>query len=146
MINRNNQEVAWDIWAEQGPLPFPNQTVPLNIHYPQDFRPKILVLNCGVITRPNFLPFATQFCYQFQPAILIVTNTAGLGIPPTDTCRELPFNSFMSTPLDGPGQGVYLLWRSDLIQCQGYNYNEQGFSFVVTSTAASDHHRSAPTT
>lgn len=137
MLNKNNQELAWESWVKEGPQPFPNQPLPLNIHYPTDFARKLLVWNCGNIRQSDFAEAATKFYFHFRPSMFIITHTSNLGPEAIDTCKQLPLNGFMSSPNDGPGGGVYVMWRTDRVECHAYHYSDQQFTFVISSPTAS---------
>ena len=63
--------------------------------------------------------------------MMVITQTATLGVVAWEACKHLPFNSFMASPNETPGGGVGIMWHNDLIECQGFRSNERQFTLTI---------------
>lgn len=90
------------------------------------------MLNSGDITRPDFLQSAKAFTFHFRPAMLIITNTKVLGQMAFDACKQLPFNCMITSPRHGNSEGVWVLWRSNRVECQAFDIVGEDLRLVIT--------------
>lgn len=108
---------------------------PSSTYFDSRFTPNpimnILIWNCKGAMKPNFKKIALDLVEWHQPAIFIITKTRIDGQRADDIIRGLPFDGAYSTETIGFARGIWLLWRSDLVEMDILFATEQEIHVIV---------------
>jgi len=91
----------------------------------------ILIWNCRRAMKPNFKKTALDLIEWHQPAIFVITETRIDGPRADYIIRGLPFDGAYSTKTIGFAGGIWLLWRSDLVEMDILFATEQEIHAIV---------------
>ena len=81
--------------------------------------------------KPNFKKTALDLIEWHQPAIFVITETRIDGPRADFIIRGLPFDGAYSTETIGFAGGIWLLWRSDLVEMDILSATEQEIHAIV---------------
>ncbi|KAL0005366.1 hypothetical protein SO802_012927 [Lithocarpus litseifolius] len=137
-------EMGWSLISQGRTLPHqdnspaPNQSVTMNV----------IVWNCRGALRPNFVSYVMDLVREFDPTILIVTETKVGGSRAKEITDRLPFDGAFHADTVGYAGGIWVLWNSDAVEITQLASTEQeihglvkvnssGLSWIISAIYAS---------
>ena len=97
------------------------------------FYPKmnILVWNCRGAMKPLFRKTVMDLVDWHNPIIMVITETRLSGARANEIIETLPFDGAMVTDTIGFAGGIWILWRSDLVQVEALATTKQEIHAIV---------------
>ena len=97
----------------------------------------ILIWNCRGAMKPKFKQTFMELVNWHHPVIFVVTETRMSGTKVDNILRTLPFDGAFSTDTIGFAGGIWLLWRSDLVDVEVISVTEQEVHALVRVSPSS---------
>jgi hypothetical protein len=97
----------------------------------------ILIWNCRGAMKPKFKQTFMELVNWHHPVIFVVTETRMSGTKADNILRSLPFDGGFSTDTIGFAGGIWLLWRSDLVDVEVISATEQEVHALVRVSPSS---------
>ena len=91
----------------------------------------ILIWNCRGAMRPTFKKTVLDLVEWHNPAIFVITETRIYGNRVDDIIRRLPFDGAYSIETIGHANGIWLLWRFDIVSKDVLSATEQEIHVLV---------------
>jgi hypothetical protein len=91
----------------------------------------ILIWNCRGVMKPKFKSTLLDLVSWHRPAMVIVTETRMGGQKAEAIIRSLPFDGAHFTDTIGFAGGIWLLWRSDMVDVDVLSATEQEIHALI---------------
>ena len=95
------------------------------------FSMKILNWNCRGVLNPRFIRTFNNLMDAHTPDVVILSETRLDGDRAHNVISKLPFDNWHTTETLGFAGGLWLLWRTDLVEVQILNSTEQEIHALV---------------
>ena len=108
----------------------------------------VLIWNCRGAMKPQFRKMVMDLVNWHMPLIMVITETTMSGARADEIIESLPFDGVAVADMIGFAGGIWLLWRSDLVQVDVLASTEQeihaliqvrsqNFSWIISTIYAS---------
>lgn len=75
-----------------------------------------LIWNYRLAMKPQFKKTVMDLVEWHTPILMVITETRLSGARAVEIIETLPFNGFVVADTIGFARGIWLLWRTDLVQ------------------------------
>ena len=108
-------EKAWQLMAVEGNL-FPTSNPPFMSS--NEIGLNVLTWNCRGVLNPCFRRALLDLLVINNPAILILTETRLGGVRAAELAKSFPFDGFLCTNTIGFAGGIWILWKTDIVDLE----------------------------
>ncbi|KAL0012862.1 hypothetical protein SO802_007970 [Lithocarpus litseifolius] len=91
----------------------------------------ILIWNCRGAMKPQFRQTVLDLVAQHSPIVLVITETRLSGAKADEIIEGLPFDGAAVADTIGFAGGIWMLWRSDLVQMEVLAATEQEIHALI---------------
>ncbi|KAL4638398.1 hypothetical protein ACB092_03G143700 [Castanea dentata] len=91
----------------------------------------VLIWNCRGAIKPLFRKTVMDLVDWHNPIVMVITETRLSGVRADEIIESLPFDGAVVTDTIGFAGGIWLLWRSDLVQVEALASTEQEIHAIV---------------
>lgn len=91
----------------------------------------ILIWNCRGALKPQFRKTVIDFLDWHQPFLMVITETKLSGVRANEVIEMLPFDGAVMVDSIDLARGIWLLWRSDMVQVDVLAATEQEIHAII---------------
>lgn len=85
----------------------------------------IIIWNCKGVFKPKFKQMVIDLINWHNPVVMVITKTKVSGYRDEEVIKGLPFDGFAMLETLGFAGGIWLLWKSSMVQVEVLSLTEQ---------------------